>query len=143
MRNLFLISIASTLLFMSVCFADNDENELTCRGIVNVKDTGYRGIWYMNQPSHDEYVYKYSGGLGTYCAKHKPFAIYCDKVNKTYFCYGGTAKGSNSKLIHMVSYYDHKTGMVPRPTIVLDKNTSDAHDNPVISVDDKGFIWIF
>ncbi|MHC4671906.1 MAG: BNR-4 repeat-containing protein [Planctomycetota bacterium] len=97
----------------------------------------------MNQPSHDEYVYKYSGGLGTYCAKHKPFAIYCDKVKKTYFCYGGTTNDSHSKLIHMVSYYDHKTQMVPRPTIVMDKKTSDAHDNPVIAVDDKGFIWIF
>jgi hypothetical protein len=43
----------------------------------------------------------------------------------------------------MVSYYDHTTGMVPRPTILLDKKTSDAHDNPVISVDDEGYIWIF
>ncbi|MHC4641705.1 MAG: BNR-4 repeat-containing protein, partial [Planctomycetota bacterium] len=110
---------------------------------INAKDDGYRGIWYMNQPSGDEYVYKYSGGLGTYCAKHKPFAVYCDKVNKTFFCYGGTTKDSNRKLLHMVSYYDHKTGKVPRPTILLDKRTGDAHDNPVISVDDKGHIWIF
>jgi hypothetical protein len=110
---------------------------------INEKDTGYRGIWYMNQPSGDEYVYKYSGGLGTYCAKHKPFAVYCDKVKKTFFCYGGTTADSNQKLLHIVSYYDHKTGMVPRPTILLDKKTSDAHDNPVISVDDEGYIWIF
>jgi len=110
---------------------------------INEKDTGYRGIWYMNQPSGDEYVYKYSGGLGTYCAKHKPFAVYCEKVDKTFFCYGGTTTDSDRKLIHMVSYFDHKTGMVPRPTILLDKKTSDAHDNPVISVDDDGYIWIF
>jgi len=118
---------------------DSYANPLT----INAKDTGYRGIWYMNQPSGDEYVYKYSGGLGTYCAKHKPFAVYCEKVNKTFFCYGGTTKDSNRKLIHMVSYFDHKTKMVPRPTILLDKKTSDAHDNPVISVDDEGYIWIF
>ncbi|MHC4174344.1 MAG: BNR-4 repeat-containing protein [Planctomycetota bacterium] len=110
---------------------------------INAKDTGYRGIWYMNQPSNDQYVYKYSGGLGTYCAKHKPFAVYCEKVKKTFFCYGGTTTDSNRKLLHMVSYYDHKEGMVPRPTILLDKKTSDAHDNPVISVDDKGYVWIF
>ncbi len=110
---------------------------------INAKDDGYRGIWYMNQPSGDEYVYKYSGGLGTYCAKHKPFGVYCDKVKKTFFCYGGTSKDNNRKLLHMVSYYDHETGMVPRPTILLDKKTSDAHDNPVMSVDDKGHIWIF
>jgi len=110
---------------------------------VGARDTGYRGIWYMNQPSSDEYKYKYSGGLGTYCAKHKPFAVYCPKVDKTFFCYGGTTADSNRKLVHMVSYFDHKSGMVPRPTILLDKKTSDAHDNPVISVDDKGFVWIF
>ena len=25
---------------------------------LNQKANGYRGIWYMNQPSNDEYVYK-------------------------------------------------------------------------------------
>jgi len=117
---------------------------------LNTKDTGYRGIWYMNQPLKNEYRYKYSGGLGTYCAKHRPFAVYCEKVNKTFFCYGGTIKGSvlaeegtRDSLLHMVSYYDHVTGLVPRPTILLDKKTTDAHDNPVISMDDKGYIWIF
>jgi len=110
---------------------------------LNQKADGYRGLWYMNQPSHDEYVYKYSGGLGTYCAKHKPFAIYCKEVDKTFFCYGGTAQDSNQELLHMVSYFDHETKSVPRPTVLLDKHTSDAHDNPVISVDETGHIWIF
>lgn len=110
---------------------------------LGTKEDGYRGIWYMNQPSHDEYVYKYSGGLGTYCAKHKPFAVYAPAVNKTFFCYGGSTKEDSRRLIHMVSCYDHETGMVPRPTALLDKKTDDAHDNPVISMDDDGFIWIF
>ena len=110
---------------------------------LNQKDNGYRGIWYMNQPSNDEYVYKYSGGLGTYCAKHRPFAVYCAKVDKTFFCYGGTAKESNRRLVHMVSFFDHETQTVPRPTILLDKKIDDAHDNPVISIDDDGHIWIF
>ena len=110
---------------------------------LNQKDDGYRGIWYMNQPSHDEYVYKYSGGLGTYCAKHRPFAVYRPEVRKTFFCYGGTTKRSHRELVHMVSYFDHETRTVPRPTILLNKQTNDAHDNPVISVDEKGYIWIF
>jgi hypothetical protein len=110
---------------------------------LNRKDEGYRGIWYMNQPSGDEYVYKYSGGLGTYCANHQPFAVYCEKVNRTFFCYGGTTTDSDRRLLHMVSYFDHATKKVPRPTVLLDKKTSDAHDNPVISVDDRGHIWIF
>ncbi|MCA9124103.1 MAG: BNR-4 repeat-containing protein [Planctomycetaceae bacterium] len=97
----------------------------------------------MNQPSNDEYVYKYSGGLGTYCAKHRPFAIYCQQVDKTFFCYGGTTANSHRELLHMVSYFDHKTRTVPRPTILLNKQTNDAHDNPVLSVDDQGYLWIF
>jgi hypothetical protein len=119
---------------------DNQGNSMTT---LNRKDDGYRGIWYMNQPSGDEYVYKYSGGLGTYCAKHQPFAIYSEKAKKTFFCYGGTTKTDYQRLHHMVSYYDHATGMVPRPTVLLDKQTDDAHDNPVISLDSEGHIWIF
>lgn len=51
---------------------------------------------------------------------------------------------SNSRhLLHMVSCFDHKTKTVPRPTVLLDKQTDDAHDNPVISVDADGHLWIF
>ena len=108
----------------------------------NTKADGYRGIWYMNQPLDNEYKYKYSGGMGTYCDKHRPFAIYRPEVNKTFFCYGGTDE-SNSTLFHMVSYFDHNNGMVPRPTLLMDKQTIDAHDNPVITMDDEGYIYIF
>ncbi len=110
--------------------------------LLNHKADGFRGIWYFNQPLKNEYVYKYSGGLGTYCANHSPFAWYVPEAGRTFFCYGGTDE-TNSTLLHMVSYYDHKTGRVARPTLLLDKRTDDAHDNPVINVDDKGHIWIF
>ncbi len=88
--------------------------------------------------------------------------MYRPEVEKTFFCYGGTPVAAHLNhseedlrvdgafcrdregfLLHMVSYYDHKTGQVPRPTILLDKMTADAHDNPVISVDDEGYIWVF
>ena len=105
-------------------------------------EPGYRGIWYSNQPSNDEYKYKYSGGLGTYCAKHIPLAVYSEEANKTFFCYGGTAPGAN-RLWHMISQFDHATGTVPQPTFLLDKNTDDAHDNPVMQLDGDGRIWIF
>ncbi len=110
--------------------------------IENRKLDGYRGIWYYNQRQGGEYVFKYSGGLGTYCGKHRPFAIYRPEVNKTFFCYGGTDE-KNSTLLHMVSYFDHATGTVPRPTLLVDKQTTDAHDNPVIAIDAKGYIFIF
>ena len=111
--------------------------------LINEKGDGFRGIWYYNQKApNSEYVYKYSGGLGTYCAKHIPFAWHAPEADKTFFCYGGT-DGANSTLYHMVSYYDHATGLIARPTMLLDKKTTDAHDNPVINIDDKGHVWIF
>jgi len=103
---------------------------------------GYNGIWYFNQPSNDRYAYKYSGGFATYPQQQSPIAIYVAKVNKTFFCYGGAQPGSR-KLLHMISYFDHSTGVVPRPSILVDKETEDAHDNPVMSIDDSGHIWIF
>ncbi|MEK6481789.1 BNR-4 repeat-containing protein [Catalinimonas sp. 4WD22] len=118
------------------------DNQFAEGELINQKVDGYHGIWYYNQKIDNEYVYKYSGGLGTYPAKHKPFAVYRPEVNKTFFCYGGT-DSTNSTLLHMVSYFDHETGMVPKPTLLLDKHTTDAHDNPVISIDDEGYIWIF
>lgn len=109
-------------------------------------DDGYRGIWYFNQPTQDEYRYKYSGGFATYPQQHAPIAIYCKEVNKTFFVYGGTtARGAKDKqeLLHMVSFFDHKTGTVPRPRILLNKRTDDAHDNPTLQVDAAGHLWIF
>ncbi|MDD4869866.1 MAG: BNR-4 repeat-containing protein [Kiritimatiellae bacterium] len=106
------------------------------------KDDGYRGIWYYNQPSKDEYHYKYSGGFATYPQQMSPYAYYAKEVNKTFFCYGGRPGGTNV-LLHMVSFYDHATGQVPRPTILLNKKTDDAHDNPTIMLDDAGYVWIF
>jgi hypothetical protein len=51
---------------------------------------GYRGIWYSNQPTGDEYRYKYSGGFATYPQQHVPIAIYSAAANKTFFVYGGS-----------------------------------------------------
>jgi len=109
---------------------------------------GYHGIWYMNQKTGDEYRYKYSGGLGTYCAKHLPLAYYAEEVNKTFFTYGGSPPESaedpsRHTLLAMVSYYDHATGTVPQPRLLMDKKTTDAHDNPTIMLDDKGYVWLF
>jgi hypothetical protein len=106
------------------------------------KADGYRGIWYMNQPTGDEYKYKYSGGLGTYPQQHVPIAVYSAAADKTFFCYGG-ATGKPNELACMVSYFDHATGTVPRPQVVLVKPTGDAHENPTMQVDDAGHLWLF
>ena len=110
--------------------------------LLNRKAEGFRGIWYYNQPSGDEYVYKYSGGMGTYCAGHIPMAVYSREADKTFFCFGGT-DARNTTLLQCVSYFDHRTGLLARPTVVFDKHTSDAHDNCVINIDDKGYVYVF
>lgn len=109
----------------------------------NEKAAGYQGIWYFIGPTKNEYAYKYSGGLGTYPANHYPFSVYAPSVNKTFFCFGGVTDSLSKELCHMVGFFDHKTGMVSRPTLLLKKQTDDAHDNPVIQLDEKGYIWIF
>lgn len=122
---------------------------------------GYRGIWFtLGQfygPGADGQPYskatrtpvfpygdKYSGGLGTYTAKHTPLAIYCPEVEKTFFVYGGTTDPDARHLLCMISYYDHRTNQVPRPVVVHDKQgVNDPHDNPSLAVDDDGYLWVF
>lgn len=109
----------------------------------NTKINGYRGIWFeLNQ----KYPYgdKYSGGLGTYTADHFPVAIYSEEVNKTFFVYGGTIDKNQRHLLCMIGCFDHKTGMLEKPTVVYDKNgVDDPHDNPALLIDKKGFVWVF
>jgi len=106
------------------------------------KDDGYRGIWFtLGQVS--EHGDKYSGGLGTYTAKHVPLAVYSREAEKTFFVYGG-AKQRTRHLLAMASYFDHRRGVVPRPTIVHDKQgVNDPHDNPSIALDEHGYVWVF
>lgn len=105
-------------------------------------DTGYRGIWFdIGQPG--PYGSKYSGGLGTYTEKHVPLAVYAPAVNKTFFVWGGTEPGAQ-KLRLMISYYNHTTGKVPLPVIVHHKDSvNDPHDDPALSIDSAGFLWVW
>ena len=158
LHKILFVICCSTCIILVSCKEQARQNDELSGELLFEKAEGYQGIWYMCNPVNTEYKFKYSGGLGTYCAKHKPFAYYSKEAKKTYFCYGGTVKDSYKQekitksadadsipgmLLHMVSYYDHKTGQVPKPTILLDKYTKDAHDNPVISMDEHGYIWVF
>lgn len=107
----------------------------------NPQGDGFRGIWYSNQPTKDEHRYKYSGGMATYPQQHHPIALYDKTADKTFFCFGGADATNN--LLHMVSYFDHRTQKVARPRIVVDKKTTDAHDNPTLAIDNQGYLWIF
>ncbi|MDG3005686.1 BNR-4 repeat-containing protein [Paludisphaera mucosa] len=103
---------------------------------------GYVGCWYSIGATKNAYRYKYSGGLATYPQQQSPIAVYDAPSNRTFFVYGG-ADPARKSILHMVSYYDHATGTVPRPAILLDKKTNDAHDNPCLAIDDEGFLWVF
>lgn len=104
---------------------------------------GYRGIWFT-LGLRSEHGDRYSGGLGTYTAYHQPAAVYCPQVDKTFFTYGGTTQADARYLLVMVSYYDHRTGEVPKPVVVHDKEgVDDPHDNGAVQVDDAGHVWVF
>ena len=111
--------------------------------INSAKADGYKGIWFtLGQFS--EYGDKYSGGLGTYTAKHIPLAVYAPAVNKTFFVYGGTTGPEERYLLIMASEYDHASGTVPKPTIVHDKEgVNDPHDNGSILLAEDGHVWVF
>ncbi len=104
---------------------------------------GYRGIWFdLGQRS--THGSKYSGGLGTYTAKHCPLAIHAKAVNRTFFVYGGTPEAGQRRLLAMIGVYDHQTGKVHQPHVVHDKQTvDDPHDNPSLTMDPQGHLWVF
>lgn len=133
MRYGFLIVLIS--LSIGTVLAQSDLN--------NQRIDGYKGIWFtLGQFS--EYGDKYSGGLGTYTAKHRPLAIYAEEVDKTFFVYGGTTSEEEKHLLCMISYYDHQTGDVPKPLVVHDKlGVDDPHDDPSLAIDSDGYLWVF
>ncbi|MCQ2397495.1 MAG: hypothetical protein MJ106_07355, partial [Lentisphaeria bacterium] len=83
-----------------------------------------------------------AGGMGTDCMGDVAFGGYRKDVDRTYVCFGGT-DDANSTLYHCVSYFDHRTKRVARPTVVYDKKSVDAHDNAVINMDAEGYIYLF
>ena len=106
---------------------------------------GYRGIWFDLGQATD-YGSKYCGGLGTYTMKHIPMAIYAPAVDRTYFVYGGTPSVDQKYLQCMIGCYDHTTGMLQKPRVVMDKGidgVKDPHDDPTIQVDKQGYLWVF
>jgi hypothetical protein len=109
----------------------------------NKRADGYKGLWFT-LGQFTQYGDKYSGGLGTYTSSHVPIAIYAKAVNKTFFVYGGSTGEKDRHLLIMLSYYDHTKKGVPKPVIVYDKQgVDDPHDNASLSIDAKGYIWVF
>lgn len=103
---------------------------------------GFHGIWYSNQNTHDQYVYKYSGGLGTYPQQTAPIAIHEARANRTYFLYGGT-KPEENVLKNYISYFDHASKKLARPRELRHVGENDIHMNATLAIDDGGTLWVF
>jgi hypothetical protein len=109
----------------------------------NTKIDGYRAIWFELGQKYEQGD-KYSGALGTYTSFHIPLAIYSKKADKTFFVYGGTKSADERYLLCMIGEYNHKTGLVSKPTVVYDKQgVNDPHDNPTILIDKDHYLWVF
>lgn len=132
---------------------DGDKEWFEKEILDNQKLGGYKGIWWghatmKDRPKSSSYgskKFKYSGPL-SFAAPHTvaPMAVYAPEVNKTFFVYGGDVGPQKRYLLAMVSYYDHDKHLVPRPTIVRDqRGVDDPHDNPSITIDEEGYIWVF
>jgi hypothetical protein len=132
---------------------DHQESEITADPRDNEKMDGYRGIWWNHgpmparphAPNYGSQDFKYSGPL-SFAWPHTvaPMAIYAPEVNKTFFVYGGDSGPKERYLLTMASYYDHDKHRVPRPTIVRDqRGVDDPHDNPSLTIDGEGYIWVF
>ncbi|TFG40760.1 MAG: hypothetical protein E4H43_05250, partial [Bacteroidia bacterium] len=109
----------------------------------NTKIDGYRGLWFSDGQLK-EYGYKLSGGVATFAPRHRPIAVYSPEVKKTFFVYGGTTSADEQHLLVMVSYFDHRLHIVPKPVVVYDKmGVIEPNDNGSLSIDSDGYLWIF
>lgn len=137
-----IITFICLAVFLAVLGRGSAEEKPQMQTVVRRID-GYRGIWFdLGQRS--KFGSKYSGGLGTYTAKHHPLAVYAPAAQKTFFVYGGTTEKDERHLLAMVSYYDHGSKHVPKPVVVHDKQgIDDPHDNPSIQIDETGHLWVY
>ena len=132
-------SLARTLLTASMLAAACQSATAT----VLPSADGFYGIWYSNEPQADPYVYKYSGGMGTYTHQTSPLVMYSEEANRTYFVYGGT-NGQANTLRNYISYYDHDTKLLARPREVRNQpTTNNNHRNATLTIDDDGYLYVF
>ncbi len=109
-----------------------------------IPTNGFQGIWGEATGGAGSFPNKYGGGLATYPQQIAPLAIYAPEADKTFFTFSyDLDSGPGRNIGHAISYYDHATGLVARPRVWIDKQTSDPHDAPVLSIDDAGYLYMF
>jgi len=98
-----------------------------------------RGVWYSCGSANllPGQGAVYCGPMATYCAWHRPLAIYVPEVGRTFFVYGNA---DNSPTI---SLYDHASGEFAYPVVLGSNPDGDAHRNPTLLIDEDGFLYVF
>ena len=99
----------------------------------------FTGVWYCCGTANvlPGHAHVYSGPMATYCMWHRPMAVHCQEVGKTFFVYGNAANEP------AVSFYDHERDRFARPVVLGRNPDGDAHRNPTLLVDAEGFLYVF
>lgn len=115
---------------------DESGNENNGEVYIDFSGDVFRGLWYADSKTG------YGGPMSTYTAKHRPLAIYREEVNKTFFVYGGRTPGVSNGISY-ISYYDHENKIFITPIEIGRFKDNDAHRNPVLLIDEFGYIYVF
>lgn len=89
------------------------------------------GVWFKANSG------VYHSPMATYCAWHRPMAVYVQSQNKTFFVYGDY---NNAPVIN---YYNHSSQTFGEPVQIGTNSDDDPHKNPTILIDEDGYIYIF
>ncbi|MFH1567096.1 MAG: BNR-4 repeat-containing protein [Gemmatimonadota bacterium] len=99
----------------------------------------HRGVWYASGtanalPGHG---HVYSGPMATYCAWHRPMAVYAPEVERTFWVYGNADNGPT------ITAFDHGAGRFLEPVVLGHNPDGDAHRNPTLLLDEDGLLYVF
>ncbi len=106
---------------------------------VEVHPGDYRGVWYCSGRANllPGKTCVYSGPMATYCAWHRPMAVFAPEVRTTFFVFG------NADNAPSIGRYDHAEGRFLEPVVLGANPDGDAHRNPTLLVDETGCLTVF
>jgi len=122
------------------CAAQGQENAASPAASTEDRFTGpSQGVWYAcgTANAYPGKKYVYSGPMATYCAWHRPIAVYAPAVRKTFFVFG------NPDNAPAISDYDHRAKRFAPPVVLGTNPDMDAHRNPTLLIDEAGFLYVF
>jgi hypothetical protein len=106
---------------------------------INATTGRYRGIWYCCGQANTlpGKTYVYSGPMATYCAWHRPMAVYSPVVDATFFVFGNEENAAS------IGRYDHGSGQFSEPLVLGVNPDGDAHRNPTLLIDEEDHLFVF